>query len=90
MAIVDTKKDFEQARAQLKTLRDEIRVHLHLGSMDLKDAWKKMEPRFEEAERVVGEVSDATRHATSDLLKRASELRDALHRLKEQRQLSAR
>ncbi len=90
MATVDTKNDFELARAQLRTLRDEIRVHLHLGSMDLKDAWKKLEPRLDEAERVVGEVSEASRKATQDLVKRASELRDALHRLKDQRHLSAR
>ncbi len=90
MATVDTKKDFELARSQLRTLRDEIRVHLHLGTMDLKDAWKKLEPRLDEAERMAGEVSEATRKATRDLVKRATELRDALHRLREQHQLSAR
>jgi hypothetical protein len=32
----------------LITLRDEIRVNLHLAKMDLRDEWKKIEKRFPE------------------------------------------
>jgi hypothetical protein len=35
---------FKQSLALLKTLRDEIRVELHLAGMDARDRWKGADP----------------------------------------------
>lgn len=36
---------------KMKTLRDEIRVDLHLAGMEVKDRWQQLEPKVLEAER---------------------------------------
>ena len=45
------KKTFEQTLTDLKSLRDEIRLNLHLAGMDARSAWAKIEHDIEEAER---------------------------------------
>ena len=42
-------KRVKEGREQLKVLRDEIRVKLHLAGMDAKDQWAKLEPEIEHA-----------------------------------------
>lgn len=42
-------KRVKEGREQLKVLRDEIRVKLHLAGMDVKDQWAKLEPEIEHA-----------------------------------------
>jgi len=76
------KQDFEKVVAQLRTLRDEIKVQLHLASMDAKDAWKKLEPGLSELEQKMGQVTDASRSKAQELLKRFAELRE---RMKQQK-----
>ena len=73
-----TKQELEKAVEQLKKIRDEIKVQLHLASMDAKDAWKKLEPGLAELEQKMGQVTDASRAKAQELLKRFSELRDRM------------
>ena len=70
------KQEFDKTVAQLKTLRDEIRVQLHLAGKDVQEAWKKLEPSFGEIEQKMGEVTEATKGKAQELLKRLGELRD--------------
>jgi len=72
-------RDLKQAYTELRTLGDEIRVQLHLASMDAKDKWnRELEPRLYSFEkRVEHEVSDATKTALHDL-------RDAMRSFREQ------
>ena len=65
----DFKREMQESLAQLRTLRDEIRVRLHLAGMDAKDAWKKMEPALDEADRLAGEATEASRVAIDKLVK---------------------
>jgi hypothetical protein len=51
-------KDIEQIRGELQKMRDEIRVRLHLGAMDARDAFSVIE---RDLERVGGDLSNATR-----------------------------
>ncbi len=81
------KKQLEEGRTQLLALRDEIRLHVHLGGMDLRDRWAELEPRVAEAERYAGEVTEASRAAMQDLVKRFRELSDALARVRRQQQV---
>src|SRR5574338_657848 len=46
----------------LRRMADEIRVRIHLASLDAKDAWAKLEPRLRElehkVERATGQAKD--------------------------------
>lgn len=73
------KNDIKGGLRDLATLKDEIRVRLHLASMDLKDEWKKLEPRLHEVEQAAEKVSEATRAALHDAVDRLKKLRSRLN-----------
>ena len=75
---VDLKKEMHKSLDQLRTLRDEVRVNLHLAGMDAKDEWAKLEPLLMDVERKAAELSDATRTAVDDAVKRLTKLRGSL------------
>jgi hypothetical protein len=66
--------------SKLKTLRDEIRVDLHLAGMDAKDKWKELEPKFRDAEKLVEEVSDVSRKAMEEMVEHFRNFRESLRR----------
>jgi vacuolar-type H+-ATPase subunit H len=43
--------ELRRAFDEVKRLRDEVRVRIHLAGMDAKDAWKKLEPRIDKLDR---------------------------------------
>jgi lipid II:glycine glycyltransferase (peptidoglycan interpeptide bridge formation enzyme) len=55
---------FGKGLADLRTMRDEMKVKLHLAGMDAKEAWKELEPRLEAAEKQASEITEATATAT--------------------------
>jgi hypothetical protein len=72
--------------ASLRTLRDELRVRVHLGAMDAKDrwqdaerAWHKLEGRHEDLGRATAESAEEVGTAVRLL---ASTLRDAYGHIK--------
>jgi hypothetical protein len=80
------KQDLNKAAEQLRALRDEIRLNLHLANLELKEAWdSKLEPELFQLEAKLSDVSDSTRAKARELLKRMTELRDRLKKLKEER-----
>jgi hypothetical protein len=74
----DLKKELEKRLTTLKTLRDEVRVRMHLANMDLKEQWKKLEPHIEEVEKKAGELTDASKSALSEAVKRLEKFRESL------------
>ena len=73
---VDLKSELDKSTALLRTLRDEVRVQLHLGRLDAAEEWSKMEPRLEAAlERAARDVSETSRIAVSELLEAVRKLR---------------
>ena len=62
--------DIRRGVDALRTLRDEARVKLHLAGMDAKQEWRALEPRIEEIEDAAKEVSETTRVAVRDTLKK--------------------
>jgi hypothetical protein len=44
---------------ELKTLRDEIRLELHLASMELRDEWQKIERELPDKSRAAEQIRDA-------------------------------
>jgi hypothetical protein len=71
----DLANDIRTSRDAIQSLRDEIRLKLHLAGMDAKDAWAALQPKLAEVEHAAEDVSDTTRHALRDVLARLRELR---------------
>lgn len=71
----------EDAVSDLKMMRDEIRVKLHLAGMEAKDAFKQLEPRLADVEREVAKGGDAVAGA---LDKTVDELRVSFRKLRDQ------
>ncbi|QRK07751.1 hypothetical protein JQX13_48530 [Archangium violaceum] len=63
---------------RLKTLRDEIRVDIHLAGMDAKDKWKELEPVVRDAEKLADEVSDVSRRAMEELVEKFRGFRESV------------
>lgn len=78
METSDVKKATQQAVDELKRIRDEVRLELHLASMDAKDAWAKLEPRVAEAERMAHDASEVSKKAVDELVGRFREFRARL------------
>ncbi len=53
-------KEIERIRGDVQRLRDEIKLRLHLGAMDARDAFATIE---KEVDHVGREISHATRHS---------------------------
>ncbi|MCS6911695.1 MAG: hypothetical protein RMK29_01935 [Myxococcales bacterium] len=69
----DIKQQLQGALGELKTLRDEIKVRLHLASMEAKTRWQQdLEPRLAQLEtqlRDTGErVEEAARQRLAELM----------------------
>jgi CBS domain-containing protein len=74
----ELKKELKKSLALLQTLRDEVRIRLHLGSLDLKDQWKRLEPRLGEVEKRAEELTEASFAAVADAVKRVEHIRSTL------------
>lgn len=74
----ELKQDIEKSLEALRTLRDEVRVRLHLASMDVKDEWEKLEPRLLEVEQVAESFTEATSAAVTEAVTRLKRLRSRL------------
>lgn len=63
-------RSLEEAAAELETLGDEIRLKLHLGSMEANTLWTKtLEPRLFEARAHAREAKAASIAAVEDTIK---------------------
>jgi hypothetical protein len=65
----------QRGHVQLKALRDEIRVKLHLAGMDVRDRWAELEP---EVDRALAKVEAATEHAVEQMVKKLQRINDSL------------
>jgi hypothetical protein len=52
---------------ELRALRDEIEVQMHLGKLDAQDHWNDLEKRWEHAERKLKQLGNAGREAAEDI-----------------------
>jgi hypothetical protein len=58
------KKESDSARRQVEQLRDEIRLRIHLGGMELRDAFQTLE---READHFVSKVEPKTTRAINEV-----------------------
>jgi|CXWL01.1.fsa_nt_gi hypothetical protein len=74
-------QNLSDIREDLKGMGNEIRLQMHLASLDLKDEWEKLQPKLQEAEQYWEVFTDATLHTAHDLQKRVKEVRRKLRDL---------
>ena len=65
----DVKAEVTKQLERLGTLRDEVKLHLHLASLDVKQEWNdKLEPRIHQVQETAMDASDASKNAVHDLV----------------------
>jgi hypothetical protein len=75
------KAEVEKNLEKLETLRDEVKLHLHLATLDAKREWDdKLAPHIVEIERSAKEITESSRSLLSELVKR---MEDFLARLRD-------
>lgn len=52
----------------LAQLRDDLKVRVHLGEMDARDQWQKLEPKWWELQRKVTAVEKASAGAMEEIV----------------------
>ena len=62
----------------LAQLRDDLRVRIHLGEMDLRDQWEKLEPKWWELQRKVTAVEKASANTAEEIATAANLLIEEL------------
>ncbi len=63
------KGDIEKSLNVLRTLRDEVRVQMHLASMEAKERWSDLEPRIEGVLQSAHEATESSRETVTEALK---------------------
>lgn len=71
----DLRQDLKSFQQDIRALRDEVRLKLHLAGMDLRQEWEKLEPQLDRAMNSAAQVSS---EVVADLKKRLSEFRKRL------------
>ncbi len=71
--------DLDKLLENMKTLRDEIRVQMHLAKAEMKDEWDTLESKFEDMETKLVDAAEETRQTVNVI---ADELNDAYKRIK--------
>ena len=70
--------------AKLETLRDELRVKLHLGAADMHDEWDELDEKWARFKDRFGEAADDTAEDVGQALELlADELKRGYQRLKD-------
>ena len=75
---LDLKAELQKGADLLKTLRDEIKVKLHLGGMEAKDQWAKLEPELWKVERAAQQTTESSKRLLDEALQKLKSLRDSL------------
>ena len=75
---LDLKQELKKGTDLLRTLRDEIKLKVHLGGMDAKDQWAKLEPELSKVERAAEQATESSKKLVDDALSRLKSLRDSL------------
>jgi uncharacterized protein YhaN len=71
----DLKHDLKAFQQDVRALRDEVRLKLHLAGMDLKSEWESLEPQLD---RVMNNAAQVSSEAVADLKRRITEFRKRL------------
>jgi hypothetical protein len=76
----DLKTELKKSLELLRTLRDEVRVQLHLGGMDARRRWDEIEPRLASVEQAAKDATESSRAAVGEVIAALKELKTSLKR----------
>jgi hypothetical protein len=71
----DLRQDLKAFQQDVRALRDEVRLKLHLAGMDLKQEWENLEPQID---RAINSAAHVSSEAVADLKKKLIEFRKRL------------
>ncbi len=79
------KEEIYRLAEELKTKRDELKVKMHLATMDTKDEFEEAEKKWSKVKSKASEITDGTIDATEDILSKTKiigeELKETYHRI---------
>jgi predicted nucleic acid-binding Zn-ribbon protein len=67
VGMADLKDEINELIAELKQVRDELKVQLHLAKEDIKDDWDQVEGNLEKLEAKARNIGDAAKDASGDV-----------------------
>jgi hypothetical protein len=73
----EIKREMEETLAHLRTVRDEIRVHLHLAGMEAKESFAKLDADLDQADLWIEQATDASSAALHKVGKALRSFRDS-------------
>ena len=74
----ELEQDIQKGLDMMRTLRDEVRLKVHLAEMDAKDEWNKLEPHLLDLEQSAKDLTEATKNAVTNAVQRLSKLKSSL------------
>lgn len=79
------KEEISRLADELKTKRDELKVKMHLATMDTKDEFEEAEKKWNKVKAKASEIADGTIEATEDIVSKTKivgeELKETYHRI---------
>ena len=66
--MMDLQKEFEDLVENLKTERDEIKLKLHLASMDVKDEFENVEKKWDEVSQKAVDIADDSKETSEEFI----------------------
>jgi SMC interacting uncharacterized protein involved in chromosome segregation len=78
MSQIQTQQWMQDNLGKLKTMRDELRVELHLAGMEAKEKLKEIEPLVKKAEQLAGDVSEVSRKSMAEIVHKVEEFAKAI------------
>lgn len=71
----DLKQDLKAFQQDIRALRDEVRLKLHLAGMDVKQEWENLEPQID---RALNSAAQLSSEVVGELKQRLNDLRKRL------------
>lgn len=71
----ERRRDLKAFQSDVRALRDEVRLKIHLAGMDLKQEWEKFEPQLD---RVINSAAQVSNEAVAEVKRRLNEFRKRL------------
>jgi hypothetical protein len=74
------KQEVDKGLEKLTTLRDEVRVKLHLASLDAKKEWDdKLAPKVLEVEQLTKSITESSRSTLHDVIAKMEDFLARIH-----------
>ncbi len=85
--MTDQRRELEERMQKLRSMRDEIRVQLHLARAEARDDWEELEAKWAKLrarmDMLDNEIGKTSRDVGSAAILLAEEIRNGYHRIRE-------